>query len=165
MRTILLALVLLAPLAAAGPADVALHAFALGGSMLVDVTYSDGVGSTRFGFLQHAGDTGGPQERLEPGATCTEWVGTFTQILIKATSADHVRTARAALVGAHASTGPTTRDTGGFTFDAQGGPGALDGSLLVCDQPGGTGRVRATLDVARTPLVRADPVLVRMTEG
>lgn len=165
MRALFLALLVLAPLAAAEPGDTHAYVFTTSGSLLVDVRYDDGVGTTKFGFMQVAGQNGGPTQRLEAGATCTEWRGTFTQVLVEATAAKRASAATFSIVGAAAGTGPVSRDTPGFVVDAAGGAGALIGSLLVCDEPGGEGLVRLNVDVAPLPLARAQPTLVRLTEA
>lgn len=165
MMRLLVPLILLAPLALADPTQDAVHLFATGGSILADVRYADGIGTTKFGFAQLAGQGGGPTQRLDAGALCTEWVGTFTQVLIEATATDNVASAQLAFTGTLASIGPTQRSTPSFTLDALGGAGAFEGSLLVCDDAAGQGKVRFTARVVPIPLTGAQPALVRLTEG
>lgn len=166
MRTLLTTLILLAPLAAALPANVGeTYAFANGGSVLVDVRYADGIATTKFGFSQLAGEGGGPSQRLEAGALCTEWIGTFTQVLIEATSEDRVASATFIAVGYAAGTGSGSRSAPGFTLDALGAPGAFEGSLLVCDDAAGEGKIRFLASVERVPLANANAATIRLTEG
>lgn len=165
LRPLLASILLLAPLAMAGPADDETYVFALGGSLLVDVRYHDGIASTKFGFMQLAGEGGGPTQRLEAGALCTEWIGTFTQVLVEATDDDNVASASVRIVGPLAATHDGIREEAGFTLDAIGNAGAFEGSLLVCDNAAGEGQVRLSVSVARTPIATANPALVRITEA
>lgn len=117
---------------AAGDQEV----YAEPGFVRVEVTYSDGVASTKMGFVQHEGQNGGPDERLEPGMRCTEWFGTFTQVLVEARASDAADTVDLDISGFLAAPGePTERhiDEPGFVLDALGTPGAFEGRLLVCD--------------------------------
>ena len=162
----LVLLAVLAPLAnAALPTAPATYVFPTGGSVSLDVTYADGLGSTKFGFEQLGGRTGGPSQRLVAGALCTEWDGTFTQVLVRASAADNAASARLNVLGAAVATAPPTRDSAGFTFDALGGPGAWEGVLLVCDDAAGVGSIHFAATLARTPVVGADPAVIRLTEA
>lgn len=123
------------------------HVFALGGSVHVEARYFDGLGSTKFGFLMLQGDGGRQDDRLDPGAQCTEWHGTFTQVEVKARPEDNAASSAFDLRGEVASVPPGAPRAGGaagFTFDALGGPGAFQGVLDVCDHPGALGLVSFT---------------------
>jgi hypothetical protein len=148
----LLTLLALAPVAAALaaplplPADHA-HLFALGGSVHAQARYFDGLGSTKFGFVMFQGDGGRQNDRLDPGAQCTEWHGTFTQVEVKARPDDNVASAVFNMTGQLAALPPDAATVGGaqgFLFDALGSPGAFLGVLDVCDHPGSFGLVSFT---------------------
>lgn len=166
LRSLVL-LALLAPLAHASVGGESVHVFATSGAVLLDVSYEDGLGSTKFGFTQLAGQGGGPTQRLEATATCTEWRGTFTQVLVLARDEDRAANATLAILGDVGTplAGAPQRHEPGFAFDAMGAPGAFEGTLLVCDDPEGPGIVRFFASVRPTPFARADPALVRITEG
>lgn len=142
-----------------------MYAFPTGGSVLLDVHYSDGISTTKFGFLQVAGEGGLPEKRLTPTAECTEWRGTFTQVLVKARAIDNPDAVTFRAFGATLATGTGSRDTGGFVLDAIGNAGAFRGSLITCDDAvnGGSIHFAATVVPLHAPL--AQPATVRLTEG
>lgn len=165
IRTAALLLVVLSiPLAQAATApDV--FVLAQGGLVVVHSDYTDGVGSTKFGFNQLAGRDGGPTHRLIAGANCTEWDGTFTQILVEATVAQHATNASFRVFGADAATpgAQDARDEPGFTVDLAAPPGGISGTLLVCDNPAGPGSVTFTGTLHAQPPLPVGLVLVRVT--
>lgn len=159
-----LALVGLLPtLQAAAPA-AQLFVFPGEGGIFLDVRYDDGLASTKFGFVQLAGQGGGPTQRLVAGALCTEWDGTFSQVLVKARASDHASAATLSMVGALSAHGSPRRDAPGFDFDAMGGPGAFEGTLTICDDAAGEGRATFRGGIATLPLLHANPATVRITE-
>ncbi|MCA1814146.1 MAG: hypothetical protein LC624_09385 [Halobacteriales archaeon] len=177
MRALVLLLGLapvLAGMGAALPALPALsehaHLFLLGGAVHVQARYFDGLGSTKFGFLQFQGDGGRQDDRIDPGAQCTEWHGTFTQVEVRAQPEDNVASSEYALSGQLAALppdAPTSGGAAGFTFDALGGLGAFDGVLDVCDHPGSFGLVSFTGSPAPLLLVGqvGTPGLVHIEEA
>ncbi len=153
-------------LAATDPAGTELYTFGDGGTVFLETRYADGVGSTRMTFIQLAGADGGPGQRLEPTPECTEWIGTFTQIFVSAERSETTADATLRLGGELLSTPPSAqgdRDEPGWVLDVLGGPGAWEGSLLVCDDPDGQGLVRFRGTVQAPPLVDTQPGLVKLT--
>lgn len=134
----------------------------------IEVTYSDGVASTKMGFVQHEGQDGGPNERLEPGVRCTEWFGTFTQVLVEARESDAAETVDLDISGFLAPPDePTQReiDEPGLVLDAIGTPGAFEGRLLVCDarEPGHDGHLIFSGELAGPTEAPDHRGLVRLT--
>lgn len=132
-----------ASLAAADPAEQEAYLLAADAGIVALARYHDGLGSTKFSFLMWTGNTGGTTHRLESGAVCTEWHGTFTQLALRATAADGVEAASYEVRSAAAAVPPeaTGAGAGGFLLDLAGGPGFLAGDLGVCDHPGSIGTV------------------------
>lgn len=143
--------------------------FSDAGSVHVQARFFDGLASTKMGFLMFQGESGQADDRLSPGARCTEWHGTFTQVTIKARVQDRVALASFELTG-HVAAIPAdadpTRAAPGFVVDLIGGPGAFAGRLLVCDHPDGDGVVDFEGAPARMPFthVQAYPSLVQVQE-
>ena len=130
----------------------------------VRVTYADGIGSTKMGFIQFEGSSGEPDERFSPDAECTEWIGTFTQVLVEARAEDHVATSRLVVSG-HAVGERIDQDGTRFDLNVLGSNGAWQGSLLVCDgDPDGDGLVRFTGQINPLPLADTNPALVHLTQ-
>gem|GEM_PF-4895962 len=155
------------PLTAALVAPAAPEAFVLarGGLVVVHAEYADGLASTKVGFTQLAGRDGGPSHRFEAGATCTEWDGDFTEVLVEATTKARAGNASLAVTGFDAATPGAfaLRDAPGFTADLQGPPGGIRGSLLVCDNPSGPGSATFTGTVHALAPAPAGLVVVRVT--
>lgn len=178
-RAATLALLALLALAASGagpalavgnPLGNDVYAFVTGGSVHVQARYYDGLGSTKFGFMMFQGDGGRENDRIDPGAQCTEWHGTFTQVEVKAGGNENVASAAFRLAGFAAAApldAPATGDQPGFTFDALGAPGAFEGTLDVCDHPGSLGLVSFTGTLAPVFLAHApaNAGIVQIQEG
>lgn len=167
--TILSTLALLAvPYGAANPAAEDNELYLQPTFVFAEAVYADGVGSTKMGFVQVEGESGTAEDRLVPGASCTEWVGTFSQVLIEARAEDDVASGEVDIRG-YAIAVPTEADgtlTGdGWVLDAIGGPSVLRGRLLVCDgtTPGPDGLVRFTGVREDLPFVDENPLAVRLT--
>lgn len=165
MNPALLALCLLAataaPLALAGggsPSGTESYLYAPGGVVHAQARYFDGVASTKVAFTMLQGQGGAADDRLSPGARCTEWHGSFTAVSVKAGADDNSHAAFFELAGFAAAVPPTAdgqRTTPGWTLDALGGPGAWEGVLLVCDHPDGDGAADFTGTVADMPFTHA----------
>lgn len=160
LLTLACALLAAAPAHATPAGD--LYAFATHGAVFLEVAYSDGLASTKFGFTQLVGQEGGPTQRLEAGALCTEWHGAFSQVLVEARASDHAEAATLLLAG-HVGAGPSERHEPGFVFDAVGGPTAYEGRLTVCDDLVGGGSILFSATVRPLPLGGANPAVVRVT--
>lgn len=154
-------------LAGPNPAGRELYAFATGAQVSVRVEYFDGLGSTKFAFNQFSGEQGQAEDRLEPGAECTEWVGRFTQVMVQARAQDNVDRVRVRLAGYDAAFPPGAdgaRDEPGFVLEALGAVGAFDGVLLVCDNAAGNGVVSFQGTLHDPPLLDAYAGIVRIVE-
>lgn len=141
-----------------GPTGAEDYVYALGGVVHAQARYFDGLASTKVAFLMLQGQGGAADDRLSPGARCTEWHGTFTLVSLKAGAEDNSHAAVLELSGFAAAVPPTAdgqRAGPGWTVDVMGGPGAWDGVLLVCDHPDGDGAADFTGTVADMPFTHA----------
>jgi len=167
MKLALLALLLAAPLALALPAPAAEHVHILteaSSRIDVEVHYEDGVGSTRFAFVQLTGPTGSTIDRLKPTPECTEWIGTFTEAAVLAGADDSVSTRRARFTGADrtAPLAVPSEYTAPFTIEAASNSGGMTGRILVCDRAG-DGLVHLTLNPVAANLGVVAPLVARVS--
>lgn len=135
------------------PAGEDVFAFVDEADIDLRVAYADGMATTKFGFNQFSGERNDADERLSPGAECTEWVGRFNQVAVQARPQDNVDSVELTMSGYEATLAPDadpTRDEQGWTFEALGAPGAFDGTLLVCDRPNGNGVIDFDAELAGT---------------
>lgn len=151
------------PSGAADTTDDEYYAFTDSGTVAATVHYADGIATTKMGFFQITGTSGTPSDRLSATAECTEWIGTFSQVLVEAGTEDNVNTSDVRILGGIASPGAARVHTDvPFVLDALGGPLAYKGSLLVCDDPVGDGLIRLNVDIHPLAVVDADPGVVRL---
>lgn len=162
----LLAATLLASSAHAIAPPAEAYVFAGAGAIDAQVLYFDGLSSTKITFGQFQGSTSSGDHRLVPGAVCTEWRGTFHSVVLMAGSEQNAQSATLRIEGAVGSTPGASgaRDGPGWVVDAFAYGGALQGTLLVCDNPQGPGLIDVTLDVAPLPLNAPRSALVRVKE-
>ena len=132
------------------------------GGVSVTIRYADGLATTRMGFFQIEGTSGQPADRFSSTAECTEWIGTFSQIFLRASPSDNVTSSELRVFGALRSPGASDLHVDEhFIFDLVGGPGAIRGSLLICDDPVGTGLARLTADIEPLPFADRNPTVIR----
>lgn len=133
------------------------------------VRYADGRATTKFAFNQFEGERDNASGRLDAGAECTEWIGTFTQVQIQAGFDDAVSSASVGLEGYTFPPDPTgpflgdgTQRGPGFVFDALGTAGVFEGTLTVCDNPDGDGLASFSGTVESAPLADSTLGIVRL---
>lgn len=160
------ALVVPALTAAALPLPTAVFALADEGSMDALVFYYDGLGSTKIAFSQFQGSTGQADDRLSPGAICTEWHGTFHNVVVKAGSSDNAQSAHYVIANALATTpdAQAERDDVGWVLDATGAGPSIHGTLQACDNPSGAGVAFLRATGGTLPLETPHPSIVRIKE-
>lgn len=165
---LLVALVAAAPLANALVPLAAEHVHVLTAASSridVEVHYDDGVGSTRFAFVQLTGPTGSTVDRLKPTPECTEWIGTFTEAAVLAPASEPIASLRATFSGPETVVplaAPREYRDLPMTVEVASKAGGLNGRILVCDRAG-DGLVHLTLNPVSPSLGPIAPGVARIS--
>lgn len=126
----------------------------------IEVHYADGLGSTRFAFVQLAGPTGSSIGRLKPTPECTEWIGTFTEAAVFAGSDDAVASRLLRFLGEDTAAGMAPADiyTAPLDLEVASSVGGMSGRILVCDRAGD-----GLVHLVMSPVSTQSPIVARVS--